>query len=126
MKLPVSVGGAVKVGNYLYGTGNTGLICVEFSTGKVLWQDRSIGAGSICAVDGRLYLHGENGEVAMVDATPGGYQEKGRFTPPNAPDRGSAKAWTYPVIANGRLYLRDGSSLWCFDIKKSRLPTEIG
>ncbi len=117
MKLPSSIGGTVKIGDNLYGTGSTGLMCVDFASGKVLWQDRSIGSASILAADHRLYLHGENGDVALVEATPEGYREKGKFTPPNPPDRGSAKAWTYPVLADGRLYIRDGGSLWCFDVK---------
>jgi outer membrane protein assembly factor BamB len=62
-------------------------------------------------------LHGENGDIALVEATPNGYQEKGRFTPPNQPDRGQSKAWTYPVVAHGQLYIRDTGTLWCYDVK---------
>jgi len=119
-KLPTSVGGAVKVGEYLYGTSAAGLLCLEFTTGTVKWDDRSIGAASLCYADGRLYLHGENGEVALVEATPEAYHEKGRFKPTDAPDRGASKAWAYPVVANGRLYIRDIGTLWCYDVKASR------
>lgn len=115
-KLPTSIGGAVKVGEHLYGTTGQGVLCAEFTTGKILWEDRGIGPASLCFADGGLYLHGENGEVALVAATPDGYQEKGRFTPPDQPQRGSSKAWAYPVVANGRLYLRDFGMLWCYDI----------
>ena len=58
--------------------------------------------------------------MALVEATPEAYRERGRFTPPNPPkQRANAgeKAWAYPVIANGRLYIRDADSLWCYDIK---------
>jgi outer membrane protein assembly factor BamB len=119
-KLPTSVGGAVKVGEYLYGTSAAGLLCLEFTTGTVKWDDRSIGAASLCCADGRLYLHGENGEVALVEATPEAYHEKGRFKPTDPPDRGASKAWAYPVVANGRLYIRDIGTLWCYDVKASR------
>lgn len=119
-KLPTSVGGAVKVGEYLYGTSAAGLLCLEFTTGTVKWDDRSIGAASLCCANGRLYLHGENGEVALVEATPEAYHEKGRFKPTDPPDRGSSKAWAYPVIAYGRLYIRDIGTLWCYDVKASR------
>ena len=119
-KLPTSVGGAVKVGEYLYGTSAAGLLCLEFTTGTVKWDDRSIGAASLCCADGRLYLHGENGEVALVEATPEAYHEKGRFKPTDPPDRGASKAWAYPVIADGRLYIRDIGTLWCYDVKASR------
>jgi hypothetical protein len=63
-----------------------------------------------------LYLHGENGDVALVQATPDGYHEAGRFSPPNQPDRGQPKAWAYPVISNARLYIRDLDMLRCYDI----------
>lgn len=118
-QLPTSIGGSVLVGDYLYGTNNGGLMCVEFATGKVKWQERGIGAASVSYADGRLYLHGENGQVALVEPSPEGYREKGRITPPDQPDRGPGKAWTYPVIANGRLYIRDLGMLWAYDIKSS-------
>jgi outer membrane protein assembly factor BamB len=117
-RLPTSIGGAVQVGGYLYGTASQALLCVDFATGTVKWQDRSIGPGAVCYADGRLYLHGENGDVALVEATPEAYREKGRFTPPDPPDRGRSKAWAYPVVANGRLYIRDLGTLWCYDIKQ--------
>ena len=97
-----------------------GLLCLEFTTGTVKWDDRSIGAASLCYADGRLYLHGENGEVALVEATPEAYHEKGRFKPTDPPDRGASKAWAYPVIANGRLYIRDIGTLWCYDVKAGK------
>ena len=118
--MPTSIGGAVKAGDYLYGTSAGALLCLEFKTGTGKWDDRSIGAASLCYADGRLYLHGENGEVALVEATPEAYREKGRFKPANPPDRGNSKAWAYPVIAGGRLYLRDMGALWCYDIKAGR------
>ena len=119
-KLPTSIGGAVKVGDYLYGTTGSGLVCAEFTTGNIKWQEKSVGAASLCYADGNLYLHGENGEVALVEAKSDAYKEKGRFTPPESPDRGHSKAWAYPVVANGRLYIRDLTSLWCYDIKGQR------
>lgn len=66
--------------------------------------------------EGRLYLHGENGDLALVAVSPEGPREVGRFSPPDPPDRGRAKAWSYPAIADGRLYLRDAGSLWCYAI----------
>jgi outer membrane protein assembly factor BamB len=120
--LPSSMGGSVLVGDYLYGTGSDGLVAVEFTTGKVKWQAESIGRGSVAYADGHLILHGENGDVALVEATPVAYREKGRFTPPAQPQRKRLgpmpeKAWTYPAIANGRLYIRDNWTLWAYDIK---------
>lgn len=119
-KLPTSVGGAVKVGESLYGTSAGALLCLEFTTGTVKWDDRSIGAAALCYADGRLYLHGENGEVALVEATPEAYREKGRFKPTDLPDHGASKSWAYPAVANARLYIRDLGTLWCYDIKAGK------
>jgi outer membrane protein assembly factor BamB len=118
-KLPTSIGGAVKVGDYLYGTTAQAMLCVEFQTGRVKWEERALGPASLCYADGRLYLHGENGEVALVEPSPDGYREKGRFTPPGQPERKNQmeKAWAYPVVADGRLYLRDQGTLWCYDVR---------
>lgn len=118
-KLPTSIGGAVKVGDQLYGTTSQALLCVEFATGKVLWEERALGAASLGWADGRLYLHGENGAMALVEPSPEGYREKGRFTPADLPVRSNAmeKAWAYPVIANGRLYIRDLNTLWAYQVK---------
>ncbi|MEW6128154.1 MAG: PQQ-binding-like beta-propeller repeat protein [Acidobacteriota bacterium] len=123
--LPNSIGGSVLVGDYLYGTAAEGLVAVEFTTGKIKWQAESIGRGSLAYADAHLYVHGENGDVALVEATPEAYREKGRFTPPAQPTRKRLgpypeKAWTYPVIAGGRLYIRDNGTLWAYDIKASR------
>jgi outer membrane protein assembly factor BamB len=125
-KLPTAIGGTVEVGGYLYGTTAQSLLCTEFATGKVKWSDRSVGTGSLCVADGRLYIHSEADEVALVEATPDGYHEKGRFKVAEQPKRmyGNSgmgeKAWSYPVVANGRLYIRDLNFLWCFDVKDTK------
>jgi outer membrane protein assembly factor BamB len=123
--LPNGIGGAVLVGDYLFGTepGHQ-LLAVEFTTGKVKWKAESIGRGSVAYADGLLYIHGLNGDIALVEATQEAYREKGRFTPPNQPKkqfvRYPEEAFAYPVIANGRLYIRDLGTLWAYDIKASR------
>jgi outer membrane protein assembly factor BamB len=118
-KLPTAIGGIVKLGDYFYGTTSRTLVCARFITGDVKWEDKCVGAGSLLYADGCLYIHGENGDVALVEATPDEYREKGRFTPPDQPKRtGRLKAWAYPVVANGRLYVRDMGQLWSFDIKQ--------
>jgi outer membrane protein assembly factor BamB len=117
-QLPTAIGGTVKIGDYLYGTTAQALLCIEFATGKVKWQERALGAAALCYADGRLYLHGENGDVALVEASSESYREKGRFTPPHPPEPPSmGKPWAYPVVANGRLYIRDRGTLWAFDVK---------
>ncbi|MBX9628159.1 MAG: PQQ-like beta-propeller repeat protein [Gemmataceae bacterium] len=112
--LTAGIGGAVLVGGHLYGATQQGVFCAEFGTGKVAWTDRSVGAASVCAADGRVYLRGSAGDVALIEATPAEYREKGRF---KQPDRGPKPAWPHPVVANGGLYLRDWNTLLCYDVK---------
>jgi outer membrane protein assembly factor BamB len=119
-----SIGGVVRVGEYLYGTSAKGqLVCMEFKTGKVKWQHDCVGAAALCYADGMLYVRGQGGsgfgaempaKMALVEASPEGYKEKGRFEPPGHANR---PAWPHPVVANGRLYLRDGNVLLCYDVK---------
>ncbi len=121
-KLPTAIGGTVIVGDYLYGCGQSTLMCVEYKTGQIKWNERSIAPGSLCYADGMLYMHGEGGDVALIEASPEAYRERGRFTPPNQPKHSNPmeKAWPYPVVAGGRLYIRDLGTLWCYDIKASK------
>ncbi len=119
-KLPTAIGGVIKVGDYLYGTTGKALLCIEFSSGQINWDAPALGAASMCYADDCLYLHGENGEVSLVEPSPEAYREKGRFTPPDRPAHPNPmeKAWAYPVVANGRLYIREHGMLWCYDVKR--------
>ncbi len=121
-KLPTAIGGTVIVGDYLYGSNQSAVMCVDYKTGQIKWTARSIAPVSLCYADGMLYMHGEEGDVALIEASPEAYRERGRFTPPNQPKHGNPmeKAWAYPVIADGRLYIRDLNILWCYDIKASK------
>lgn len=118
-KLPTAIGGTVLVGDYLYGSSQTNVMCVELRTGRIKWTARSIAPVSFCYADGLFYLHSEDGDVALIEASPEAYGELGRFTPPNQPKHSNPmeKAWAYPIIADGRLYIRDLNILWCYDIK---------
>jgi len=110
-------GGMVLVGDYVYGFDDPGtLTCMEFKTGKTVWRDRSVGGNaSVTYADGHLYCRSQMGPVALVTATPAGYQENGRF---DQPDRSSASSWSHPVICHGRLYLRDQDVMLCYDVKQ--------
>ena len=121
--LPNGIGGFVQLGDCLYGAISTGMVCIDFQTGKTRWTNRGLGAGALCFADGKLYIHGENGDVGLIEAAPEAYRELGRFTPSDGPNRGKSKAWTYPVVTDGRLYIRDLNSLWCFDVKA---PSDLG
>ena len=115
-------GGVVLIGDHLYGhSDGTGWVCQDFMTGKALWTERrKFGKGAISAADGMLYVISEDqGEVALVEASPDGWNEKGRFKlePQTSLRKPAGRIWTHPVIANGRLYLRDQELITCFDIK---------
>jgi outer membrane protein assembly factor BamB len=111
-------GGVVLNGNYLYGySDGKGWVCQEFATGKLVWSNPGVGKGSLTCAGGNLYLRGESGKgsLALVEAKPGGYKEKGRF---DQPDRSPENSWPHPVVANGKLYIRDQDVLLCFDVAK--------
>ena len=97
-----------------------GPAAAEFATGKIRWKTQDAGPGAVFYADGHLYFHLENGDVALVEATPDAYREKGRFTPSGQPKRRDSRerAWSYPVVANGRLYIRDLGHLWAYDVKQ--------
>jgi len=119
-KLAFDMGGVVKVGDYLYGTSGPQTMCVDFKTGEIRWQERSKSL-SWLAADGRLYVHADDGNVALIEPTTEAYREKGRFMPPNRPAaHGEFTALAYPALADGRLYIREINSLWCYDVKASR------
>ena len=107
----------------LYGAngGNEGgfLVCLDFKTGNVLWDERDDAEhrapkGSVALADGRLYYRTEKGLVLLIEPSPKQYLERGRF---EQPDRSQQPAWAHPVIANGKLYLRDQDLLLCYDVK---------
>ena len=98
--------------DHLYGFNDTTLTCMEFRTGKVTWRQRGFEKGSLTIADGRLYILGEMGTLALAEATPAQYRELSRFT------FAHAKCWTAPVIANGRLYVRNEEKIACYDVRR--------
>jgi outer membrane protein assembly factor BamB len=117
-------GGMILHDGYLYGAsgGNEGgyLACLEFKTGKVMWDERDkpsrtgVKKGSVAFADGRIYYRQEDGTMILFEPSPKEYIERGRF---DQPDRSSQPDWPHPVIANGKLYLRDQDVLLCYDVK---------
>jgi outer membrane protein assembly factor BamB len=106
-------GGVVLVNGHLYGFSNAILTCLEFATGTVKWKNRSVGKGSLTAADGLLFLLSETNVAGLAEASPQEYRERGRFRI----DDSGWPSWAYPVVANGRLYLRNQASLTCYDVK---------
>jgi outer membrane protein assembly factor BamB len=107
-------GGFVILGDHVYGTNESALMCMELKTGKVAWQDRCVGKGSVISADGCLIVRGQDGGVALVEANPAAFKEKGRISLTKGGGNG---AWANPVVAGGKLYIRDWETLICYDIK---------
>ena len=78
---------------------------------------------SLTCADGRLYCYGQKeGACVLIEASPKGWKEGGRLKIPKQTtiraDRGGI--WTHPVVANGRLYLRDQDLIFCYDVKEGK------
>src|SRR6266404_1056612 len=116
-------GGMLVIDGCLYGSngGNGGgyLICLDFKTGDVLWNERDsdkrrVSKGSVAFADGRIYYRTEAGTMLLIEPSRKEYLERGRF---EQADRTKQPAWTHPVLANGKLYVRDQDVLFCYDVK---------
>jgi outer membrane protein assembly factor BamB len=117
------LGGVVLVGDSLYGYHDTrAWECQDFATGAIKWSARgrrALGLGSVIAADGSLYCLAENGEAALLQASPEKYTQQGRFKLPreSSQRKEGGKVWTYPSLADGHLYLRDQELIFCYRIK---------
>jgi outer membrane protein assembly factor BamB len=116
-------GGVILVGDHVYGHGDPGWVCQDFATGKEVWNHKGFGKGAVgAAADGMLYcLEEGSGAVVLIEASPKGWKEHGRFKlDPQTKIRSSrGRIWTHPVISGGKLYLRDQDLIYCFDVKAS-------
>jgi outer membrane protein assembly factor BamB len=114
-------GGVILVGDHLYGHSDKGgWKCQEFATGKEIWSSNKLGKGAIHYADGMFYcLSEKDGTVALVEASPQGWQEKSRFTldPQTKLRKPAGKIWTHPVVIGGRLYLRDQELIHCYNVR---------
>jgi outer membrane protein assembly factor BamB len=114
-------GGVILVGKYLFGDSEDGgmVWCADLMTGDPQkgWKERGSGSGSasLVAADGYLYIHYANGKMALAKATPEGYKETGSFKVPHPDER---KSWSHPVVADGKLYVREGDWIMCYDVKQ--------
>jgi outer membrane protein assembly factor BamB len=111
-------GGVVLVGDHLYGgDGQNGgtPVCLDFLTGKILWKAEAPGkrSAAVLYADGNLVFRYESGLTALIEADPREFRVKGQFQEPVK----SGPAWPYPVIHDGRLYLRAADTLMCFDVR---------
>lgn len=121
-------GGVILLDGKIYGhSERLGWVCQDLMNGSMAWEDKSTfetKSGSITAAEGKLYLYAEEGNVALANATPSeGLTVVSEFTlpqlskfPQSRATSRQSKAWSYPVIANGKLFIRDCEYIYCFDI----------
>jgi len=117
--LDVHIGGIVRVDNFIYGANwldnkNGNWVCLDWKTGKVMYEEKWITKGSIITADGMLYCYEEkNGNLALVKATPEKFDKISSFKVP----LGKGPHWAHPSISDGKLYVRHGDALMVYNIK---------
>jgi outer membrane protein assembly factor BamB len=110
---------SVQHGEYIYGFdgqvgGGGALTCIDIKTGERKWSQRGLGTGSLMLADGKLIVLGERGKLVIAQASPDGYKELA------SAQILSGKCWTYPVLANGRIYARNAAGkLVCVDVSNN-------
>jgi outer membrane protein assembly factor BamB len=95
---------------HLYGLNFGILNCVDLATGNTVWRGGRYGNGQILLAGSHLLIASEDGEVVLVDANPGAFQEIGRF------QAVAGKTWNHPVLNNGRLFVRNSGEMVCFGV----------
>lgn len=97
----------------IYGFDDSTFCCVEASTGKKLWRKGQFGKGQVLLLldQGLLLIVSEKGAVVLARANPKDLEVLGSF---QAID---GKTWNHPVVAHGRLYVRNGSWMACYDLQ---------
>jgi outer membrane protein assembly factor BamB len=118
--LDVHHGGVVLVNGYIYGSnwisnGDGNWCCIDWKTGRKMYEEHWNCKGSLIAAQGMLFLYDEKkGSVGLVNATP----EKLDVISSFRVTKGSGPHWAHPVISDGILYIRHGNALMAYDIKK--------
>jgi len=113
-------GGMIMIGDYVYmghGHNNGFPACVEWKTGKNIWDKaRGPGTGSAAVVvaEDKLYFRYQDSTMALISAKKDKYDLISKFKLPTH----NGESWPHPVIAGGKLYIRDQDELVCFKISK--------
>lgn len=102
----------VRLGRHFFGFDDSHLECMDALTGKVLWKQGGFGKGSVLAADGHLIILGDQGKLALAEASGEEYREKASFS------FSHGKCWTVPVLASGKLYVRDEKQVVCYDVRQ--------
>ncbi len=95
---------------YIYGLDEAILACISAETGELKWKGGRYGYGQVLLASGHLIITAENGDVALVKATPEGHQEIARFPAI------SGKTWNVPALSGGYLLVRNAEEMACFRV----------
>jgi len=95
---------------YIYGLDEGILVCLDVNTGERKWKDGRYGYGQVILAGDHLIVTSDQGDVALVKASPDKYTEVARFTAV------SGQTWNYPAIASGKLLVRNSNEMAAFDI----------
>jgi outer membrane protein assembly factor BamB len=97
---------------HAYGFDGRIFACVELETGSRRWKEGRHGQGQVLllADQGLLLVVSESGEVILLRASPERHEVLGRFQAVRG------KTWNHPVIAHGRLYVRNAEEMACYDV----------
>jgi outer membrane protein assembly factor BamB len=103
---------SVLYDGHIYGLDESILACVEAATGELLWKGGRYGYGQVLLADGHLIVLTEDGDLALVRATPAGHEELARFPVLNG------KTWNVPAIGDGFLLVRNLAEMAAFDLRR--------
>ena len=95
---------------FVYGLDEDILTCIYIATGDRKWKDGRYGYGQVTLASGHLVILCADGDLALVKAAPEGWNELARFPALNG------KTWNPPAISGGRLLMRNGAEMACFEI----------
>ncbi|HWF89766.1 MAG TPA: PQQ-binding-like beta-propeller repeat protein [Pyrinomonadaceae bacterium] len=95
---------------YIYGLDEGILVCLDVNTGERKWKDGRYGYGQVVLAGNHLIVTSDQGDVALVNASPDKYTEVARFTAL------SGQTWNYPALASGKLLVRNSNEMAAFDI----------
>jgi len=101
---------SVLYNGYIYGLDEGIMVCLDVNTGERKWKEGRFGYGQIILTNGHLIITSDQGEVALVKATPEKYTEVARFTAVQG------QTWNYPAIASGRLLVRNSNEMAAYDL----------
>ncbi len=110
------MGGVVLVNGKLFGSDDSGKAwyCLDWKTGTNMFSEKITGRGTIIRADGMLYMYSDTGEMVLAEPLANSFKKISSFKVPYGEDQ----HWAHQVVANGRLYIRHGTSLMVYDIKQ--------